>query len=68
MKAETIKSSREPFGISLTPETDDDKEILNKFFCSGVRTTAYNTINGHLILEGPLERRQTDTKHNITGY
>jgi len=68
MKTETMNSNSVPFGISLVPETEDDKEILKKFFYNGVRTTAYNTINGHLILEGPLERRQTDTKHNITGY
>jgi hypothetical protein len=66
MKAETIRSGHKPFGISLTPETDDDKEILKKFFYSGVRTTAYSTTNQHLILEGPLERRQTDTENHIS--
>jgi hypothetical protein len=68
MRAKTMESNSGPFGISLVAETDDDKEILKKLFYNGVRITAYNTENCHLILEGPLDRYQAGAKPNIALY
>jgi hypothetical protein len=57
MKAETMKLGYVPFGISLVPETDNDKEILKKLFDNDVRITAYDENSCCMVLELKFKHR-----------
>lgn len=57
MKVETVNLGSGPFGISLIPETDSDKEILKKFFDNDIKITAYDTISRGMILEPKSKKR-----------
>lgn len=61
MKVETLNLGSCPFGISLIPETEGDKEILKKFFDNDIRITGYDTINNCMILEPKFKHRYVFT-------